>query len=91
MPFRFADLATVSGQEEAHPYNIHTEADKRRRKYMFHRSSTGYKPKTWASPEGCEKEETSWYRKGTVVVDGVLKVQLPFMSLAQYRAHSRLA
>jgi hypothetical protein len=89
----FADLATVSADGKPpsqQPHNIHTEADKSRGTHVFNRLSSGYRPKTWASPEGCEKEETSWHRKNVVEVDGVLKVKTPKMLLDEYHSKKRV-
>ncbi|EDU47544.1 hypothetical protein PtrSN002B_000870 [Pyrenophora tritici-repentis] len=44
------------------PHNEHAAAEKRRHRLTWNRRSRRYSPSTWASPDGCEKYDTSCFR-----------------------------
>ena len=44
------------------PHNEHAAVDNRRHRLTWSHRSHKYSPSTWASPKGCEKDDTSFFR-----------------------------
>ena len=55
------------------PHNKHAAVENRRHRLAWSRRSRKYSPSTWASPSGCEKDDTSYFRVSWLDLERLLE------------------
>ncbi|RMZ67428.1 hypothetical protein GMOD_00001348 [Pyrenophora seminiperda CCB06] len=67
-----AIIPSENDQIITQPHNEHVAAEKHRHRSTWTRRSRTYSPLTWASPEGYEKDDTSYFRMSWFDLEGLM-------------------
>lgn len=66
-------IPSEDDQAVTQPHNEHAAVENRRHRLTWSRRSRKYSPSTWASPEGCEKDDTSYFRVSWLDLERLLE------------------